>query len=129
MKKFITNITRIVISYGKLLLMIIALSSTGASTKADEAYTYLNCGIEYLRLSGIYIKSNYNIRTKKFLDSYRIIEYGEKWIKATAGYNTIWLNRDTGEMSYGRSSDSRKYPCKVIYYTELPQIDDEGKQF
>ena len=109
--------------------MVMALSFSGTAAKADDAYTYLKCGAEYLQLSGVYIKKNYNIRTKKFLDTYRISLYGEKWIKATAGYNTIWLNRDTGEMSYGRSSDSRKYPCKVIYYTELPQIDDEGKQF
>ena len=128
MKKFITNITRIVISYGKLLLMIIALSSTGASTKADEAYTYLNCGIEYLRLSGIYIKSNYNIRTKKFLKSYTITQYGEAWIYANKGsYSRIRLNRDTGEMSF--SSDGPKYFCKKISFNELPKLDEEGKKF
>ena len=63
------------------------------------------------------------------LDSYRIKLYGEKWIKASGGYSTIWLNRDTGEMSWGRGSDARKYPCKVINYTELPRVNDEGKKF
>ena len=129
MKKFIANIIRITITYSKFLLMIVALSSSGTAAKADDAYTYLKCGTEYLQLSGVYIKKNYNIRTKKFLDTYSISLYGEKWIKAIAGYSTIWLNRDAGEMSYGRSSDSHKYPCKIIYYNELPRVNDEGKKF
>ena len=130
MKKFIANIIRITITYSKFLLMIVALSSNGTAAKADDAYTYLKCGTEYLQLSGVYIKKNYNIRTKKFLDSYIIKLYGEKWIKASSGgYSTIWLNRNTGEMSWGRGSDARKYPCKVIYYNELPRVNDEGKKF
>ena len=130
MKKFIANIIRITITYSKFLLMVMVLSSSGTVAKADDAYTYLKCGTQYLQLSGVYIKSNYNIRTKKFLDSYRIKLYGEKWIKASSGgYSTIWLNRNTGEMSWGRGSDARKYPCKVIYYNELPRVNDEGKKF
>ncbi len=129
MKKLIVNITRVTITYSKFFLMILVLSSSGTPVKADDAYTYLECGTQYLQLSGAYIKSNYNIRTKKFLDSYRIKLYGEKWIKASGGYSTIWLNRDTGEMSWGRGSDARKYPCKVINYTELPRVNDEGKKF
>ena len=130
MKKFIANIFRITITYSKFLLIIVALSSSGTLAKADDAYTYLQCGTQYLQLSGHYIKSNYNIRTKKFLDSYFIKKYGEKWIKASSGsYSTIWLNRDTVEMSWGRGSDARKYPCKVIYYNELPRVNDEGKKF
>ena len=112
--------------------MIMALSSSGSAAKADDAYTYLKCGTQYLQLSGIYIKSNYNIRTKKFLDSYTIKKYGETWITSRSyiaypGY--IYLNRDTGEMSYSRASNSKKYPCKVIYYNELPRVNDEGKKF
>ena len=129
MKKFIANIIRITITYSKFLLMIMALSSSGSVAKADDAYTYLKCGTKYLQLTGHYIKSNYNIRTKKFLDSYRIKLYGEKWIKASEGYSTIWLNRDTGEMSWSRSSDAHKYPCKTINYNELPRVNDEGKKF
>ena len=130
MKKFIANIFRITITYSKFLLMVMVLSSSGTVAKADDAYTYLKCGAKYLQLSGVYIKSNYNIRTKKFLDSYIIKLYWEKWINASSGgYSTIWLNRNTGEMSWGRGSDARKYPCKVIYYNELPRVNDEGKKF
>ena len=132
MKKFIANIIRITITYSKFLLMIVALSSSGTAAKADDAYTYLKCGTEYLQLSGVYIKKNYNIRTKKFLDSYTITKYGETWITSRS-YITypayIYLNRDTGEMSYSRASDSKKYSCEVIYYNELPRVNDEGKKF
>ena len=132
MKKFIANIIRITITYSKFLLMIMALSSSGSAAKADDAYTYLKCGTQYLQLTGHYIKSNYNIRTKKFLDSYTITKYGETWITSRSyiaypGY--IYLNRDTGEMSYSRASDSKKYSCETIYYNELPRVNDEGKKF
>ena len=132
MKKFIANIIRITITYSKFLIMIMMLSSSGTPVKADDAFTYLKCGTQYLQLSGIYIKSNYNIRTKKFLKTYTITQYGEVWIYANKGsYSSIRLNlnRDTGEMSYSRASDSKKYPCEVIYYNELPRVNDEGKKF
>ena len=82
MKKFITNISRITITYSKFLIMIMLLSSSGTPVKADDAYTYLKCGAQYLQLSGIYIKSNYNIRKKIFLKPCTIIQYGEVWIYA-----------------------------------------------
>ena len=132
MKKFIANIIRITVTYSKFLIMVMVLSSSGTVAKADDAYTYLKCGAKYLQLSGHRIKSNYNIRTKKFLDSYTITKYGETWITSRSyiaypGY--IYLNRDTGEMSYSRASDSKKYSCETIYYNELPRVNDEGKKF
>ena len=128
MKKFIANISRITITYSKFLVMIMLLSSSGTPVKADDAYTYLKCGAQYLQLSGIYIKSNYNIRTKKFLKSYTITQYGEVWIYANKdSYSRIRLNRDTGEMSF--SSDGPKYFCKKISFNELPKLDEEGKKF
>jgi len=128
MKKFIANISRIIITYSKFLIMIMLLSSSGTPVKADDAYTYLKCGAQYLQLSGIYIKSNYNIRTKKFLKSYTITQYGEVWIYANKGsYSRIRLNRDRGEMSF--SSDGLKYLCKKISFNELPKLDEEGKKF
>ena len=128
MKKFIANISRIIITYSKFLIMIMLLSSSGTPVKADDAYTYLKCGAQYLQLSGIYIKSNYNIRTKKFLKSYTITQYGEVWIYANKGsYSRIRLNRDTGEMSF--SSDGPKYFCKKISFNELPKLYEEGKKF
>ena len=134
MKKILANITRLTITYSKLLLMIMVLISNATIANADDAYTYLKCGTKYLQLSGVYIKSNYNIRTKKFLDTYTIQKYGEIWIDSRSyTYTTypryIYLNRDTGEMSYSRASDAKKYPCKKIYFNELPRANDEGKKF
>ena len=128
MKKFIANISRITITYSKFLIMIMLLSSSGTPAKAEDAYTYLKCGIDYLRLTGNYISSNYNIRTKKFLYSYTIKEYGEKWIKAHSYIHypsTIWLNRNTGEMTHG----STKISCEKIDFSELPKLDAEGTKF
>ena len=128
MKKFRANISRITITYSKFLIMIMYLSSSGTPVKADDAFTYLKCGTQYLQLSGIYIKSNYNIRTKKFLKTYTITQYGEVWIYANKGsYSSIRLNRDTGEMSF--SSDGPKHLCKKISFNELPKLDEEGKKF
>ena len=67
MKKYIAIISRITISYGKLLLTILFLSSNSTPLKAEEALTYLKCGSKYLRLSGTYLGLNYNVRTKKFM--------------------------------------------------------------
>ena len=98
------------------------LSSSGTPVKANDAFTYLKCGTQYLQLSGIYIKSNYNIRTKKFLKSYTITQYGEVWIYAE-GYH---LNRNTGEFGYG---NNKKTVCEKIDFNELPKLNAEGKKF
>ena len=128
MKKFIANISRIIITYSKFLIMIVLLSSSGTPVKADDSITYLKCGVDYLRLTGNYISSNYNIRTKKFLNSYTIKQYGETWIYAnnySLSPSYIRLNRNTGE----KNSGSSKIACKKINFTELPKLDDEGKKF
>ena len=111
MKKFIANIFRIIISYSKFLLMIMILSSSGTPVKADDAFTYLKCGTRYLKLSGLSLYTTYNIRTKKFMKSYRISQYGEVMIYAE-GYR---LNRDTGEFSY---ANSKKTVCEKIAFNE-----------
>ena len=122
MKKFIANIIRITISYSKFLLMIMILSSSGTPVKADDAFTYLKCGTQYLKLSGVYLYKNYNVRTKKFMRYYRISRYGEVMIYA-AGYN---LNRDTGEFGY---STDKKIIWEKVDFNELPKLDAEGKKF
>ena len=122
MKKFIANITRITITYSKFLIMIMLLSSSGTPVKADDAFTYLKCGTQYLRLSGVYLYKNYNIRTKKFMRDYEISKYGEVIIGA--GYYT--LNRDTGVFAY---NGKQRGICEKINFNELPKLDAEGKKF
>ena len=122
MKKFIANISRITITYSKFLIMIMLLSSSGTPVKADDAFTYLKCGTQYLKLSGVYLYKNYNIRTKKFMRNYKISKYGEAIIRA--GYYT--LNRDTGVFAY---DGKQKSICEKINFNELPKLDAEGKKF
>ena len=122
MKKFIANISRITITYSKFLIMIMVLSSSGTPVKADDAFTYLKCGTQYLRLSGVYLYKNYNIRTKKFMKDYEISKYGEVIIRA--GYYT--LNRDTGVFAH---SGKQMGICVKINFDQLPKIDAEGKKF
>ena len=122
MKKFIANITKVTITYSKFFLMIMVLSSSGTPVKADDAFTYLKCGTQYLRLSGVYLYENYNIRTKKFMRDYEISKYGEVIIRA--GYYT--LNRDTGVFAY---NGKQRGICEKINFDQLPKIDAEGKKF
>ena len=122
MKKFIANITRITITYSKFLIMIMLLSSSGTPVKADDSFTYLKCGKRYLKLSGIYLYKNYNIRTKKFMKHYEISKYGEVIIRA--GYYT--LNRDTGVFAF---DGKQKGICEKINFNELPKLNAEGKKF
>ena len=122
MKKFITNLIRVTITYSKFLIMIMVLSSSGTPVKADDAFTYLKCGTRYLKLSGLNLYRTYNIRTKKFMKHYRISRYGEVMIYAE-GYH---LNRDTGEFGY---SNGKKTVCEKIDFNELPKLNAEGKKF
>jgi len=122
MKKFIANISRITITHSKFLIMIMLLSSSGTPVRAADALTYLKCGNHYLQLSGYYLYTNYNIRTKKFMRDYKISKYGEVIIRA--GYYT--LNRDTGVLVY---AGKQQGICKKINFNELPKLNAEEKKF
>ena len=98
------------------------LSSSGTPVKADNAFTYLKCGTRYLKLSGVNLYTTYNIRTKKFMNYYRISRYGEVMIYAE-GYH---LNRNTGEFGY---SNNKKTVCEKIDFNALPKLNAEGKKF
>jgi len=98
------------------------LSSSGTPVRAADAFTYLKCGTRYLKLSGVNLYTTYNIRTKKFMNYYRISRYGEVMIYAE-GYH---LNRNTGEFGY---SNGKKTVCEKIDFNELPKLNAEGKKF
>ena len=123
MKKIFSNLIRITISYSKFFLIIIVLSSSGSVAKADDSMTYLKCGTKYLKFDGLYLYSNYNVRTKKFMKNYRISTYSENRIYAE-GHS---LNRNDG--TYLGKYNTNKVNCKKINFNQLPKLNDEGKLF
>ena len=61
-----SSISRLIFSYSKFLASLIFLSTIGTFAHSTETYTYLKCDDRYYRLTGNYLESNYNVRTKKF---------------------------------------------------------------
>ena len=123
MKLIFSSISRLIFSYSKFLASLVFLSSIGTFAHSAEVYTYLKCNDSYYRLSGTYLNSNYNIRTKKFTNSFKIHAYTENYI--SAGYQKI--DRNTGEYK----DQNGKIICimKKITFNDLPKLDTEGKLF
>lgn len=123
MKLIFSSISRLIFSYSKFLASLVLLSSMSTFAQSAEAYTYLKCGDRYYKLSGTYLRSNYNVRTKKFKYKYKINAYTNDYI--TFGYSKI--DRNTGEYK----DKNGKIICimKKITFNDLPQLKTEGKLF
>ncbi len=98
--------------------MLSGLTTVAHSSEA----TYLKCGSGYYRLTGTYLESNYNIRSKKFAFKYDIWSYGENFIR----FGQSKLNRNNGEWSSG---GKLVRTCEKINREELPKLNQEGKLF
>jgi len=122
MKTIFSSISRLIFSYSKFLLMLTVLSTFGSFANASDDSTYLKCGKKYVELTGSYLKTNYNIRTKKFSFEYKVYSYGENYIT----FGSSKLNRNNGEWLY-KGKVIRT--CKKIHWTELPKLNEEGKLF
>lgn len=124
MKIVISSISRLICSYSKFLLSLIFISSLGTNAYSYEEPTYLTCNDRYFKLTGYYFESNYNIRTKKFNDSYKIRKYTSNEIVLEYG---LKLDRNTGEY---KSSNGKVYCIlKKITFRELPKLNENGKLF
>ena len=123
MKLMFSSISRLIFSYSKFLTSLVFLSSIGTYAHSTEAYTYLKCDDRYYRLTGTYLDSNYNVRTKKFKNSYKIYAYTENYI--SVGYQKI--DRNSGEYK----DKNGKVICvmKKITFKDLPQLEAKGKLF
>ena len=123
MKSIFSSISRLIFTYSKFLVSLIFLSSIGTFVHSAEAYTYLKCNDRYYRLSGTYLDSNYNVRTKKFRYSHKIHAYTENYI--STGYQKI--DRNSGEYK----DKNGKIICimKKITFNDLPKLDIKGKLF
>ena len=123
MKLIFSSISRLIFSYSKFLASLVFFSSIGTFAYSAEAYTYLKCDDRYYRLTGTYLDSNYNVRTKKFKNSYKIYAYTENYI--STGYQKI--DRNSGEYK----DKNGKVICimKKITFKDLPQLESKGKLF
>ena len=123
MKLIFSSFSRLIFSYSKFLASLVFFSSIGTFAYSAEAYTYLKCDDRYYRLTGTYLDSNYNVRTKKFKNSYKIYAYTENYI--STGYQKI--DRNSGEYK----DKNGKVICimKKITFKDLPQLEAKGKLF
>ena len=112
-----------------ILVLCLLFCNTGFA--ADNIYTYLKCKNKYIRFDGSYLKTNYNIRTKLFKDTYYIKEYTENRIVAypdKLGLVSVYiLNRNTGELKIGWNGKAKL--CEVISRDQLPRLNETGKLF
>ena len=122
MKIIFSSVSRLIFAYSKFFAGLVILSSIGTFAHSSEGPTYLKCNDSYYRLTGFYLSSNYNVRTKKFKDSYKIESYNENYIAA----RWFSIDRNNGELSIGG-----KVMCvaKKITIDELPKLNDKGKLF
>tara|TARA_A100001234_G_scaffold218286_1_gene227024 strand:+ start:691 stop:1059 length:369 start_codon:yes stop_codon:yes gene_type:complete len=122
MKIIFSSISRLIFSYSKFLAGLILLSSIGTYAHSYETPTYLKCNERYYELTGTTIKSNYNVRTKKFKYSTEIWSYTNDYISTNWGR----IDRNTGEWKV-----DGKVRCivKKITFNDLPKLNDEGKLF
>tara|TARA_Y100000389_G_scaffold40553_1_gene35099 strand:+ start:290 stop:667 length:378 start_codon:yes stop_codon:yes gene_type:complete len=125
MKLIFSSIFRLIFSYSKFLASLVILSSLGTNVSASTSgQTYLKCNDNYYRLNGYYFSSNYNVRTKKFQNDWKITDYTTNYIRIEYGAK---INRNTGEY---KSSQGRLI-CflEVIDPKDLPKLNDIGKLF
>ena len=123
MKIIFSSISRLIFSYSKFLAGLFFLSSIGTFAHSAEAYTYLKCDDRYYRLTGTYLESNYNVRTKKFKYKNIIHAYTENYISI----GSLEIDRNSGEYK----DNNGKVICimKKITFNDLPQLEAKGKLF
>ena len=125
MKLVFSSIARLFFSYSKFLSTLVLMSTLGTTVNASEPiYTYLKCDDRYYRLSGNYLSSNYNIRTKRFKNHYNVTDYKTNYIRIQ--YGSI-IDRNTGE--YKNSKGDVICQFEVINLNDLPKVNDEVKLF
>jgi len=122
MKIIFSSVARLIFSYSKFLASLVLLSTIGTFAHGSEGPTYLKCNNSYYKLTGTSIRSQYNVRTKKFTYSSNIWSYTNNYILFHGGR----LDRNTGEWKV-----DGKVKCIVqkVTYNDLPKLNAEGKLF
>jgi len=122
MKIIFSSVSRLIFSYSKFLASLVLLSTIGTFAHSSEGPTYLKCNNSYYKLTGTSIRSEYNVRTKRFTYSSNIWSYTNNYILFHGGR----LDRNTGEWKV-----DGKVKCIVqkVTYNDLPKLNAEGKLF
>ena len=69
MKKVFAYISRLLVSYSKFGIMIFSLSLMNAALKSDGNFIYLIQSSQFLKLGGIYVGEQQNIRNRKLINN------------------------------------------------------------
>ncbi len=129
MKLILSSISRLFLSYSKFFASIFLLSGISSFAYASDQPTYLKCNERYYKLTGLEMRSSYNVRTKKFRYSHKILSYTNDYIKFD--YNSLYggwtIDRKTGEFK----TSNEKVLCIMnkISFNDLPKLNDDGKLF
>ena len=128
MKIIFSSVSRLIFSYIKYILAVTMLSTIGTSAIADNNESiYLNCESDYARISDNYISSNYNVRTRKFLDHHEIKNYSENFITfKISEFQNNKLDRNNGNWLWGKNI---LRTCVKIEFKDLPNGNTGDKLF
>ena len=77
MKKVFANILRLLVSYSKFGIMIFSLSLINSALKSGSDFIYLTQSSQFLKLGGVYINEEKNIRKRKLVNKYIILGIGK----------------------------------------------------
>tara|TARA_B100001996_G_C18173697_1_gene405452 strand:+ start:196 stop:429 length:234 start_codon:yes stop_codon:yes gene_type:complete len=70
MKKIFASISRLTVSYSKFAIMIFSLSLMNTALKANDNFYFLAANSQFLKLGGVYVQENQNIRNRKLINEF-----------------------------------------------------------
>lgn len=70
MKKIFASVSRLTVAYSKFGIMVFSLSLMNTALKADQGFYYLATNSQFLKLGGVYVQDNQNIRYRKMIDEF-----------------------------------------------------------
>ena len=70
MKKIFASVSRLTVAYSKFGIMVFSLSLMNTALKADQGFYYLATNSQFLKLGGVYVQDNQNIRYRRMIDEF-----------------------------------------------------------
>ena len=70
MKKIFASVSRLTVAYSKFGIMVFSLSLMNTALKADQGFYYLATNSQFLKLGGVYVQDNQNIKYRKMIDEF-----------------------------------------------------------